>query len=111
MERWLPIAGRCGTAACDPRSIGVSPVVMAQLALYPAGNNNTLGDGLNSIGFTHDYSTPISTEVGKMKLNYTLNNKWSLLGNVAVRQYFAHWHRADQSVGEPHIRCGRPILF
>jgi hypothetical protein len=72
--------GPSGTAACDPRGIGVSPVVMAQLALYPTGNNNTLGDGLNSTGFTADYSTPISTEVGKMKLNYNLNNKWSLLG-------------------------------
>ena len=103
--------GPSGTAACDPRSIGVSPVVMAQLALYPAGNNNTLGDGLNSIGFTHDYSTPISTEVGKLKLNYNLNNKWSLLGTWRCARYFAHRHGAGKSVGEPLIRFGRPILF
>ena len=103
--------GPLGTAACDPRSIGVSPVVMAQLALYPAGNNNTLGDGLNSIGFTHDYSTPISTEVGKMKLNYTLNNKWSLLGTWQYASTSRTGTEQISLLGISHVRRGRPILF
>jgi hypothetical protein len=102
--------GPSGTAACDPRSIGVSPVVMAQLALYPAGNNNTLGDGLNSIGFTHDYSTPISTEVGKLKLNYNLNNKWSLLGTW---QYASTSRTGTEQVsllGNPSSVSGDPYF-
>ncbi len=79
-----PLASDCngllgeGGAACDPRGLGVSPVIMAQLALLPEGNNTSEGDqGLNTEGLTVPVPTPISTNMGKLKLNGTINNKWS----------------------------------
>jgi hypothetical protein len=102
--------GASGTAACDPRGIGVSSVVLAQLALYPTGNNETLGDGLNSTGFTADYPTPISTNVSKLKLNYNFSNKWSA---------FATWQYSSTSrtgteqysiLGTPHSVAGDPYF-
>ncbi len=75
-----PLAASCGpsgTAACDPRGLGVSPVVMAQLALLPKGNDLSEGDGINSVGFDFAVPTPISTNVGKLKLNYNINSRWS----------------------------------
>ncbi|HXZ42301.1 MAG TPA: carboxypeptidase-like regulatory domain-containing protein [Terriglobales bacterium] len=75
-----PLAALCGpsgTAPCDPRGLGVSPVVMSELALFPAGNNPGEGDGLNTIGLTIPVATPVSTNVGKLKLNYVINNKWT----------------------------------
>ncbi|MBV9145567.1 MAG: carboxypeptidase regulatory-like domain-containing protein, partial [Acidobacteria bacterium] len=41
------ITTACGGVSCDPRNLGFNPVIKAQLALYPVGNNTTLGDGLN----------------------------------------------------------------
>jgi Carboxypeptidase regulatory-like domain len=75
-----PLASSCGptgTAACDPRGLGVSPVVMSELALFPAGNNTGEGDGVNTIGLTIPVPSPVSTNVGKLKLNYVINNKWT----------------------------------
>jgi len=62
---------------CDPRGLGVSPVIMSQLALLPNGNDTNEGDGINTIGYDAPLATPISTNVGKLKLNYNFNNKWS----------------------------------
>ena len=72
-----PVTGSNPTGACDPRGLGVSSVVMAQLALLPTGNNPGEGDGVNTIGYTVPVSTPISTDVAKFKLNYNFNSKWS----------------------------------
>jgi hypothetical protein len=75
-----PLSTACGPSggsACDPRGIGVSPVMMSQLALYPAGTNLSLGDGLNTTGFVASLPTPIITDVGKLKLDYKLTDKWS----------------------------------
>jgi hypothetical protein len=72
--------------ACDPRALGISPVIMAQLALLPKGNNPSEGDFTNSNmvgmvgnteGLTEPVPTPISTNMGKLKLNGTISNKWS----------------------------------
>jgi len=108
-----PLAADCGptgAAACDPRGLGVSSVVMAQLALYPTGNNATLGDGLNSTGFTADIPTPISTNVSKVKFNYNISNKWSA---------FATWQYSSTSrtgteqfsiLGAPSSVAGDPYF-
>ena len=74
-------AGVSGTggAACDPRNIGISPVIQSELALYPAGSPGagSYGDGYNTTGFIASVPTPIITDVGKLKLDYKLNDKWS----------------------------------
>jgi len=74
------VCGPTGTGACDPRGnggIGMSSVVAAQMALLPAGNNTSEGDGLNTIGLTAPVPTPLSTNQSKLKLNYIFNPKWS----------------------------------
>jgi hypothetical protein len=81
------LASNCGTTStgtpenlpCDPRGLGISPVVMSQLALLPIGNNPAEGDGINTIGYDKPVPTPISTNVSKLKLNYNFNSKWTAL--------------------------------
>lgn len=72
-----PLTTACNGGACDPLGLGVSPVVMSQLALYPTGNDATLGDGLNTIGLTANVATPVLTNTGKVKFNYNINSKWN----------------------------------
>jgi hypothetical protein len=70
------ISTACG-GPCDPRGIGMSPVIAAQMALYPTvGNNPSLGDGLNTTGFTFDSPTPILEDIGVVRLDYKINPKW-----------------------------------
>jgi hypothetical protein len=82
------VCGPSGTGACDPRGLGVSSVVMAQLALLPTGNNPSEGDGVNTMGLTLPVATPVSTNQSKLKLNYIINNKWSA---------FATWQYSSTS--------------
>jgi hypothetical protein len=44
----------------DPLGIGVSAATLKVLNLYPKGNNNTLGDGLNTTGLT--FTAPVHTD-------------------------------------------------
>ena len=71
------ITTACGGASCDPRNLGLDPVVKAQLALYPTGNNATLGDGLNTTGYTFNAPTPISQNLGVLRLDGKISEKWN----------------------------------
>lgn len=71
------ITTACGGASCDPRNLGFNSVVKSQLALYPAGNNSTLGDGLNTTGYTFNAPTPISQNLGVVRLDGTISEKWN----------------------------------
>lgn len=71
------ITTACGGVSCDPRNLGFNSVIKSQLALYPAGNNSSLGDGLNTTGFTFNTPTPIRTDIGVVRLDYRINDKWS----------------------------------
>ncbi|HEV2289642.1 MAG TPA: carboxypeptidase-like regulatory domain-containing protein [Candidatus Acidoferrales bacterium] len=72
------ISTACAGGSCDSRGLGISPVIAAQLALYPTGNNSNLGDGLNTTGYTFNAPTPISENMGVIRLDYQMSNKWSL---------------------------------
>lgn len=106
-----PLATNCGlsgSAACDPRNLGISPVIKSYLALYPAGNNLSLGDGLNTTGFTATIPTPITTDIGKLKLNYNLSSKWS---GFVTWQYARNTRTGTEQVsilGTPHSVSGDP---
>jgi hypothetical protein len=89
-------AGGAGGSACDPRGIGASPVTMAQLALYPAGNNSGLGDGLNTTGFAFSTPTPVSENIAVARIDYNFNSKWALFGTW-------HWAKIDR-VGNEQIQ-------
>jgi len=71
------ITTACGGVSCDPRNLGISPVVKAQLALYPAGNTTSLGDGLNTTGFTFNAPTPINQDLAVLRLDYKFTDNWS----------------------------------
>lgn len=71
------ITTACGGVSCDPRNLGFNPVIKSQLALYPVGNNATLGDGLNTTGFTFDAPTPISQNLAVLRLDGRINDKWN----------------------------------
>ena len=89
------LCGTSGNTACDPRGIGLSPVIASQFGLYPAGNNTGLGDGFNTTGYFFNLPTPISEDIGVLRMDFKVTNKWSV---------FATYHTADVSrVGTEQI--------
>lgn len=76
--------GPSGTSACDPRGLGFSPAIAAQLALYPTGNCTTIGDGLNTTGYCYSVATPVQEDLGVLRLDYRVTNKWSIFSTYHV---------------------------
>lgn len=71
--------GPAGASLCDPRNKGMSPVVASQLALYKnlTHNDPSLGDGLNTTGYTFNLPLPVKADIGVARLDFTINPKWS----------------------------------
>jgi hypothetical protein len=69
--------GAQGNSPCDPRGIGLNPLVNAMWSKYePAGNDFTQGDGLNSIGFSAPLPLPISSDFGVVRLDHSFGSRW-----------------------------------
>jgi Carboxypeptidase regulatory-like domain len=82
--------GPAGTSACDPRGIGISPTIAAQLKLYPAPTPGpggaTCGDGVNTACYLFSAPTPFLEDIGVLRLDDSINSKWSA---------FFTYHTAD----------------
>src|SRR5262249_5388741 len=71
----------------DPRGIGANPLILNLLHQYPAANDFTQGDGLNTAGFTANFATPIRSDLGIARIDHQFTNKWSFDGTFkAFRQ-------------------------
>jgi hypothetical protein len=73
----------CGPAKnlrCDPRGLGLSPSVKALWSLLPPGNDSSLGDGLNTIGYRSSAPAPEHSRYGILRLDHNLTQQgtWRL---------------------------------
>jgi hypothetical protein len=70
------MCGPAGTGACDPRLVGLNPLVGEMWNKYmPPGNNSSLGDGLNTTGFTANEKFPVDDNFGVIRVDHTFNPK------------------------------------
>ncbi len=79
----------CGAASnqpCDPRGIGMSPVVRDYLGLYPAGNDSTLGDGLNAIGLRAPADSSARAETAVVRLDHNFSDNWRFAGSLIYQR-------------------------
>jgi hypothetical protein len=86
--------GPSGTAACDPRDLGINPLVQQLWNKYePVGNDpscSLLGlgsrcDGVNEIGFKSNVSVPQTSNFGVVRLDHDFGAKWHF--NSSYRYY------------------------
>jgi hypothetical protein len=84
-----PVTVSNPAGACDPRAQGWSPVIASEFALYPKGNDKSLGDTLNTTGFSFNLPTPIREDIAVARLDFKINSKWNVFGTW-------HWARAEQ---------------
>src|SRR6266478_3009147 len=62
----------------DPRGLGLSPVVQSFWNRLPKGNDPTLGDGLNTIGFRGPADASLNMDFGVFRLDHSFNDNWRL---------------------------------
>lgn len=83
----LATAAVCGAAQnepCDPRGLGISPSVQKLWSFLPqVGNNTTVGDGLNTTGFTAPVSLPVHDDDASFRLDHNFTKKLHLMGRYA----------------------------
>jgi hypothetical protein len=70
----------------DPRGLGANPKILAALRLLPSPNDNSVGDGLNTSGFTFNFPTKLESDFGVLRLDYELNKDWSLSAKGAAQE-------------------------
>jgi len=58
----------------DPAGIGVNPAVISVLKLYPVGNNTSLGDQVNTTGFTFNAPVHNTQNTYIARLDYKIDN-------------------------------------
>ena len=76
----LAMSTACGPTnsdACDPRALGISPVVQTLWNSLPTGNDLSAGDGLNTIGFRFPVSSTLDTDFAVARLDQVINDKWT----------------------------------
>lgn len=77
--------GATGNGACDPRGLGINPLVSQLWSKYePAGNDPSQGDGLNTTGFSAPLGLPIHSDFGVVRLDHSFSSKWQAFGSYRI---------------------------
>ncbi|MGA2268296.1 MAG: carboxypeptidase-like regulatory domain-containing protein [Bryobacteraceae bacterium] len=78
--------GTSGNTACDPRGIGLNPLINQMWSKYePVGNNPSSGDGLNTIGFTGAAALPVRSDFGVIRMDHAFGSNWQF--TASYRHY------------------------
>jgi hypothetical protein len=84
--------GPNGNGACDPRGLGLNPLVTQLWAFEPAPNDPSCGplvgkycDGLNEQGFKTNVTIPYTSNFGVVRMDHDFGPKWHF--NTSYRYY------------------------
>ncbi len=99
------LCGSTGTSQCDPRGLGISPVVQALWNLMPAGNDPTAGDGLNVIGFNAPADNSLVADFFVTRLDYSLSDKWNFFSSF---RFYRHEQPDLSQIDIAGIKSGQP---
>jgi hypothetical protein len=74
------LCGTSGNLPCDPRGVGISPVIADQFNLLPPGNDSSLGDQLNTTGISGPATSAQHNDNAVARIDYTISPKWRANG-------------------------------
>lgn len=85
----------CPGAGCDPRGLGMNPVVQTLWNTYLPTPNDcaTHGDGVNYCGYKGGISTPESSNFGVVRVDHDFSSKWHFNGTY-------HYYKLTNTVSD-----------
>jgi len=91
------VCGANGNQACDPRGIGLNPIVNQMWSKYlPEPNDFLSGDRLNTFGYRSNLTFPLSTNFGVVRIDHDFGPKWRFFGSYRYfRQDNPDTHQVD----------------
>ena len=74
----LPSA-TCPAGSCDPRGIGLNPIVSKIWSTMPKGNDPQVGDGYNTLGYLTSLGTPQQSDQYTGRVDHDFGANWHLM--------------------------------
>ena len=96
--------GPTGDQLCDPRGLGISPSSKAQLALMPASNLNSGGDGLNTLSFLANIPTPLQDRYVVGRIDHNITSRLTFNGS------YTYFRRIRYNIGDISIKDLKSVL-
>jgi hypothetical protein len=84
-----------GSTPCDPRGLGISPVVQKLWNMLPLGNDPNVGDGSNTEGFRTSVPEGLKDDFVNVRLDHNFTDKVKFFG-----RYLYHRDLAPNSAGQ-----------
>jgi hypothetical protein len=72
--------GPSGTAACDPRGLGISPTIAQLWGMMPKGTDTSIGDGANTLGDHLNLAAPLKNDFISFRLDHRFTDKVQFFG-------------------------------
>ena len=85
----------CPAGACDPRGIGLNPLVSKVWSFMPAPNDPQAGDGYNTQGYNSNVSIPQQSDNYVIRLDHDFGQKWHL--TTSYRYYTFKQNTTNQT--------------
>ena len=107
----------CGAGACDPRGIGLNPIVKQLWNTYePAPNSFNAGDGHNTAGFQGQVSLPETSKFLVGRVDHDFGDRWRFfasyryyeLSQLTTNQIDIGGALPGDKLGVPAARAPRP---
>src|SRR5258708_19712599 len=96
--------GANGNQACDPRGLGISPSTKAQLALMPASNLNSGGDGLNTLSFLANIPIPLQDRYVVSRLDHRFTP------NITFTRSYTYFPPIHFSIVDISLNIQKPLV-
>ncbi len=104
------LCGASNNQACDPRGIGIDPLIQQYWSNEPLPNQPGSGDTYNSVGFVHSYAEPDNENYGMLRLDYTINSRWHLFGTYREQKIvFSTPDQVDIIPGQQQLISATPV--
>ena len=104
------LCGPSGNLPCDPRGIGIDPLIQQYWSNEPLPNQPGTGDGLNSIGYVHSYAEPDNENYGLLRLDYSINSRWHLFGTYREQKILFYTpSQVDIIPGQQQLISATPV--
>jgi hypothetical protein len=107
----------CGSGPCDPRGIGLNPVVSQIWNKYmPLPNTNSGGDGYNTLNYLSTLRAPLTSNVYTGRIDHDFNDKFrwyatyrdQKLVNLTTNQVDIGGFLPGDTLGQPAATAPRP---